>query len=87
MDGIRLLWKFKSSINKLAINSQLLTWSLDFSHVYKPYGQSFSKISKYEPRSDKRDLLAIKSKVRYLQRRKDLAVMNNYRKSEENILD
>ena len=39
----------------------------------------------YEPRSDKRDLLAIKVKMRYLQRKKDLAVVNNYRKFEEII--
>ena len=38
-----------------------------------------------EPRSERRDLLAIKSKVRYLLRKKDLAVVNNYRKFEEII--
>ena len=38
-----------------------------------------------EPRSDKRDLLAIKTKVRYLQWKEDLAVVNNYRKFEEII--
>ena len=37
----------------------------------------------YEPRSDKRDLLTIKVKVRYEQRKKDLAVVNNYRKFKE----
>ena len=36
-----------------------------------------------ESRSDKRDLLAIKAKVRYLQRKKDLVIVNNYRKFEE----
>ena len=39
----------------------------------------------YEPRSDKRDLLVMKEKIRYLQRKKDLAVVNNYRKFEEII--
>ena len=38
-----------------------------------------------EQRSDSRDLLAKKSKLRYLQRKKDLAVVNNYRKFEEII--
>ena len=36
-------------------------------------------------RSDKRDLLAIKEKMGYLRRKKDLAVVNNYRKFEEII--
>ena len=38
----------------------------------------------YEPRSDKRDLLAIKVKSEVFTQ-KDLAVVNNYRKFEEII--
>ena len=41
-------------------------------------------INRYEPRSDRRDLLAIKVKSEIFTE-KDLAVMNNYRKFEEII--
>ena len=41
--------------------------------------------NKYEPRSDRRDLLAIKFKSEIFTERKDLAVVNNYRKFEEII--
>ena len=44
-----------------------------------PQTSHFSKI--YEPRSDKRDPLAKKSKVRYLKKKKDLAVVSNYKKN------
>ena len=39
----------------------------------------------YEPRSDKRDLLAIKVKSEIFTEKKVLAVENNYRKFEEII--
>ena len=51
---------------------------------YLAYNVILIKIT-IEPRSGRRDLLAIKSKVRYLQRKKDSAVVNNYRKFDENI--
>ena len=41
--------------------------------------------TEYELRSERRDLLAIKVKRRYLQKNKELAVVNNYRKFEEII--
>ena len=41
--------------------------------------------STYEPRSDKRDLLAIKVKSEIFIEKEDLAVVNNYRKFEEII--
>ena len=47
---------------------------------------SFSSFCIIEPRSDKRGLLAIKVKLRYLQKKKDLAVVNKYRKFEDIIL-
>ena len=40
----------------------------------------------YEPRSDRRDLLAIKVKNEIFTEKKDPAVVNNYRKFEEIIL-
>ena len=39
----------------------------------------------YEPESDRRDLLAIKVKSEIFTEKKDLAVVNNYRKFEEII--
>ena len=39
----------------------------------------------YEPRSDIRDLLVIKVKIEIFTEKKDLSVVNNYRKSEEII--
>ena len=38
---------------------------------------------RYEPRSDKRDLLTIKVKIEISTEKKNLAVANNYRKFEE----
>ena len=46
-------------------------------HMLKLMGKKI-----YEPRSDNRDLLAIKVKMRYLQRKKYVAVVNKYRKFE-----
>ena len=40
----------------------------------------------YEPRSDKRDLLAVKVKSEIFTEKERLAVVNNYRKFEENYL-
>ena len=39
----------------------------------------------FEPRSDKRDLLAIKVKIEIFTEKKDQTVLNNYRKFEEVI--
>ena len=39
----------------------------------------------YGPRSDKRDLMAIKSKVGFLHRKKDQAIVNNYLNLKEII--
>ena len=39
----------------------------------------------YEPRPDRREFLAINVKSEILHRKKDLAVVNNYRKFEEII--
>ena len=53
--------------------------------MYKLHVHVYIYIYIYEPRSDKRDLLAIKVKSEIFKEKEDLAVVNNYRKFEEII--
>ena len=59
--------------------------SINFGHKID-FVQPVKKVTKInEPRSDKRDLQAIKSKIEIFAEKKDLAFVNNYRKFEEII--